>query len=215
MRRKNVELRFHLSPKSRNYKTGPIPVSTSPRTTCPKICPGRNKWCYADKGPLSWHWNKVSSGIRGDTWKDFTGKIKALPVNQAWRFAQAGDLPGCGNRIDKRKLSQLVQSNQGKRGWTYTHKPPHMFGNGAAIRDANKSGFTINLSANSLDHADKLSRYGSPVVVVVPEDHPERSRTPGGRPVIVCPEQTGRVKSCAKCLLCQKPRKAIIAFRLH
>lgn len=206
---------FHLTASSSNRKTGYLPVSTSPRETCPDSCPLKGSTCYAENYPLRFHWDKVSSGKRGDTWKDFLGKVRELPKAQPWRYGQAGDLPGKGNRIDKRKLSQLVDANKGRRGWTYTHKPPERFGNLDPLRDANRNGFTVNLSGNDLGHADKLSRYGLPVVVIVPKDHPENSRTPEGRPVLVCPEQTGKAKSCAHCLLCQIPRKAIVAFRLH
>jgi hypothetical protein len=40
---------------SRNAKTGPIPVSTTTRETCPDVCPFRKDnegGCYAEGGPI-------------------------------------------------------------------------------------------------------------------------------------------------------------------
>ena len=51
--------RVHLSPVSANAKTGPIPVSTTERATCPVDCAVREA-CYAASGPLALHWGAVS-----------------------------------------------------------------------------------------------------------------------------------------------------------
>lgn len=85
-----------------------------------------------------------------------------------------------------------------------------------AIAHANANGFTINLSADSLRHADELAALEiGPVAVVLPSDAPVKQTTPAGRTVIVCPAELGRV-TCATCGLCAKPqRKAIIGFRAH
>ena len=58
--------------------------------------------------------------------------------------------------INPRMLAELVAANRGKRGFTYTHKPPSQ--ECAAIRRANRNGFTINLSADTLEEEDKLAR---------------------------------------------------------
>ena len=56
-------------------------------------------------------------------WQSFLSAIYSLPVGQLWRHNQAGDLPGIGNKIDVKQLGQLVKASEGKRGFTYTHKP--------------------------------------------------------------------------------------------
>ncbi len=61
----------------------------------------------------------------------------------------AGDLPGHGDRIDTLMLAELVEASRGRRGFTYSHKPASRE-NLAEIRRANRKGFTINLSANTL-----------------------------------------------------------------
>ncbi len=114
----------HLTPKSKNEKTGPIPVSTTEAQTCPAACPFNNAnegGCYAESGPLKMHWMKVSDKARGDTWSVFTGKIASLKADTLWRHNQAGDLPGRNDQLDATACMELTQANDGKRGFTYTH----------------------------------------------------------------------------------------------
>lgn len=212
---------FHLTLKSTNAKTGPIPVSTTSSTTCPSACPFNHMnegGCYAASGPLALFWRKVSEGKAGDSFARFLSQIAALPVGQLWRHNQAGDLPGDGDTIDAEALSQLVAANRGKSGFTYTHKPATAE-NLAAIRAANAGGFTVNLSANSLAHADELAAHdAAPVVVVLPSDvHGNvQLSTPAGRVVAVCPATYQETRNCANCGLCQKQRrKAIVGFPAH
>lgn len=209
-------MRIHLTLESSNSKTGPIPVSTSSADTCPDTCPFKNNGCYAQYGPLHFHWNAVTTGKRTIPWQTFLAQIRRLPQQQLWRHNQAGDLPGQGTAVDARMLAQLVDANRGKRGFTYTHKPMTK-ANLAAIRAANKNGFTINASANSLADADRLMDLGLQVVSVVSEDAPEKGRSPGGYPYVVCPAQLRDDVNCANCGLCQNSdeRRPIIAFRAH
>lgn len=208
----------HLTLKSRNEKVGPIPVSTTEAKTCPTSCPFKKNGCYADGGPLALFWGKVSRGDAGVSWGDFCDQVQALPEGQLWRHNQAGDLPSSdGVLIDHQAMAELIEANRGKRGFTYTHHDMASWLNQNLVAAANKSGFTVNLSGNNLAHADALAALQvGPVVAVVPEDHPEHSTTPEGRKVVVCPEQTGKAKSCAECKLCQKAERAVIvAFRVH
>lgn len=213
-----MSYQVHLTLKSRNEKVGPIPVSTTEARTCPTSCPFKKNGCYADGGPLALFWGKVSRGAAGVSWGEFTAQVAALPEGQLWRHNQAGDLPSAdGLQIDPHALMDLVSANSGRRGFTYTHHDPAQGKNADYIKGANDLGFTVNLSGNNLAHADTLASLQiGPVVAVVPEDHPEHSLTPQGRKVVVCPEQTGKAKSCAECALCQKAnRGVIVAFRAH
>ena len=208
-------MKIHLSIKSGNVKTGPIPVSTSSAETCPEACPFRARGCYAKSGPLALHWQKVTAGSRGLEWGEFLASVKAFATGQLWRHNQAGDLPGIGNKIDAKALSQLSAANIGKRGFTYTHKPP-TGSNLKALRAANSAGFTVNLSANSIGHADTLAKLGLPVAAVVPNDSPDRFTTPEGNRVVICPAQRVDGLSCDKCRLCAKGNRGfIVGFKPH
>ena len=204
----------YLTRQSRNKKTGPIPVSTSSAETCP-ACPLKGAGCYAESGPLAILWRKVTAGNAGLTWSEFLEQIETLPRRILWRMNQAGDLPGAGNTIDREALRALVKANGKRRGFTYTHKPATR-SNLAAIRAANKAGFTINLSANNLAHADTLADTGAgPVVVVLPADTRKPVKTPAGRTVAICPATISPI-TCFECGICAMPnRKAIIGFPAH
>ena len=205
-----------LTLKSRNAKTGPIPVSTTTSTTCPDACPLKRAGCYADGGPLRIQWDKVSRGETGHTWADFLSQVRALPQDILWRHNQAGDLPGIGDAIDGRAMYDLVVANTGKRGFTYTHKPMSNITNREAIAHANAAGFTVNLSANNLEHADELADLGiAPVVTVLPSDQKDNTTTPKGRKVVVCPATIRDDVSCMTCGLCARLRDAIVGFPAH
>lgn len=210
----------NLTRKSRNAKTGPIPVSTTSSNTCSDNCPFKRdangvNGCYADGGPLAILWRKVSDGF-GLSWDEFCQQIEALPEGQLWRHNQAGDLPGDGDEIDMLALFELTEANKGKRGFTYTHKPMTI-DNKNAVERANSEGFTINLSANNPAHADTLADLSiAPVVTVLPADQVENSTTPQGRKIVVCPAVTRDDVSCATCQLCAKVnRSTIIGFPAH
>lgn len=218
-------MNFSLSLKSSNVKVGPIPVSMSSSDTCPDACPFKANGCYAAQGPLNWIWKQLDKGLLvrqgksykvGMAWKAFLEQIKALPAGIFWRHNQAGDLIGENNKIDSKALAALVEANQGKRGFTYTHKPMTS-ANMKAVKNANEKGFTINLSGNNLEHADTLKALGIAPVVAVVSDSFQGSKgvTPKGNRFIVCPAQIKEGVTCATCQLCSKQRNIIVAFKAH
>lgn len=210
---------IHLTAKSSNAKTGPIPVSTSSDNTCPPTCPFKGSGCYADSGPLKLHWRKTSSGERGDSVAAFCERIAALPEGTFWRHNQAGDLAGDGVQIDADAFGKLVHANKGRKGFTYTHY--QVLGgeftiNRTMVEWANQLGFTVNLSGNNLTHADELADTGLPTVTVLPIDAPKVTHTPKGRKVVTCPAVNSDKITCATCRLCQvAERDYIIGFPAH
>lgn len=224
--------RFLITEKSRNRKTGPIMVTTSESKTCPAKCPFNGTGCYAQKGPLGYLWRALDGADEGAekvkngrssvslrSFSDLVAAIKSLPADSLWRHNQAGDLPGDGDRIDVDALRAIVDANKGRRGFTYTHKPVIGRGTAAnrkAVEQANKRGFTVNLSADNLDDADRKFDLGiAPVVVVLPADQTENTATPQGRKVVVCPATQRDDVSCSTCKLCQRQRDFIVGFPKH
>lgn len=214
---------YHLTIKSSNKKTGPIPVSTTSMDTCPDNCGLKGNGCYADYGPLGIHWKKVSNDNRGISYHTFIQSIKDLPQGQLWRHNQAGDLPGVGDFINVELLTGIVNANKGKHGFTYTHKP--VLGqntmsriNSSMIKWANGAGFCINLSADTLDDVDKLKKIDiGPVTVVLPYHNKkdEQLFTPHGYPIVMCLNETKGL-TCEECKVCSIPtRKAVIGFTAH
>ena len=141
------------------------------------------------------------------------------------------------NKIDAKKLKQLVKANRGGKVICYTHHHTILSGNKTnslggklsehnlnLIRYANNKGFTINLSADTLEQADILSDTKIPTTVVLPFTKTQFDKmgvelsaikTPQGKKITVCPEQTHNIK-CLDCKLCSHTkRKTIIGFFKH
>ena len=211
------ELKFHLTTSSANIKTGPIPVSTSSKATCPASCPFAGNGCYAEAGPLNLHWQKVTNGERGLALPDFLAAIAALPAGQLWRHGQAGDFPHNAGRISRRYVRGLIAANRGRNGYTYTHHNLQLGENLSLIRSANRNGFTVNVSTESMAAADSAIAAGLPAVLAVPSDEERVTwQTAAGNRVLVCPAQRSDTKTCADCKLCHKRgRRVIIAFLAH
>ena len=204
-----------------------MPVSTSTKKTCPNACPFKGNGCYAESGPVNIHWNKISNGERGTSFDDFCEAISKLPKGQLWRHNQAGDLVGHNDMIHMPSLVKLVEANKGRRGFTYTHYPMTAddvsvqvdseqknaiaLHNRAAIKYANENGFTINVSANSPEHAERLKKIcDGPVVCVAPESFETDSRA------VVCPAINREDTSCVTCGLCQNVKRGkTVAFPVH
>ncbi len=206
-------MKYHFIRESGNRKTGPIPVTYSERGTCPQSCPHYRADCYAEDFYTRLSWDKVPQ--RGGPLEDLTRSIAALPPGQLWRHNVAGDLPGAGESVDPVALGEIVRANLGRRGFTYTHKKS---AEGLYWAwQATQWGFTVNLSADDAGDADALSDVSDcPVVAIVPMDCPEKTETPAGRTIIVCPAQTRDDVSCATCGLCARAdRRVIIGFRAH
>ena len=75
----------HLTLRSANAKTGPIPVSTSSIQTCPPSCLLKEAGCYANSGPLAIHWKAVNEGRRG------TRYTKPVEAGRATERAKAAE----------------------------------------------------------------------------------------------------------------------------
>jgi len=213
-----------LTMKSRNVKTGPMPVSTTSYDTCPDACGFKRttegaQGCYAEGGPLGMFWRKVTERKTGLAWQGFLAAVATIKPGTLWRHNQAGDLPGDRETIDAEALRGLVAANEGKRGFTFTHYD--VVGNVAnreAVAAANAAGFRVNLSADTLAHADRLAATeAGPVVVVLSADveGPAKIRTPEGRPVVVCPATYRDDVSCMSCGLCSRLRGTIVGFPAH
>ena len=206
-------MKIHFIRQSANTKTGPIPVTYSQRETCPPSCPHYRADCYAEDYYTRLSWDKVAA--RGGSLAELCESVAALPAGQLWRFNVAGDLPGAGETVDAAALGEIVAANTGRRGFTYTHKKSadalHWAGH------ATRWGFTVNLSADDAGEADLLAEADAgPVVAIVPTDTPEKSYTPAGRTIIVCPAQSRDGVTCETCGLCARAdRGVIIGFRAH
>lgn len=211
-----MQVQVHVTLKSANSKTGPIPVTTTDRHSCGN-CSFKKNGCYADSGPLALHWDKVTAKERGGNWDTLCETVASFPDGQLWRHNQAGDLPKIGvSTIDRAQVMKLAAANHGKRGFTYTHHKLTRT-NIDTITMVNIAGFTVNVSADTIAQADALADTGLPVVVVLPSDQTENTFTAKGRKIVVCPATIRDDISCDKCQMCAKPDRGgmIIGFPAH
>lgn len=228
-----MEQKFLITRKSENVITGSMMVTTSPRSSCPTSCPLRKGGddyragaCYAENGflgayiwtmldrtPVSGSFRKGRIVVR--SLDDLTTAIREQPEGAIWRHNQAGDLAMDEyGAIDAEGLSEIVRANQGRCGFTFTHHDVLTHdGNREAVASANRNGFTINLSGNSLDHADELADLEiGPVTAVVEARQLDNLETPKGRKVVICPARRKEGVTCKTCRLCQRQRDFIIGF---
>lgn len=209
--------RYQLTRLSANKKLGGLPASSTSMSTCPTRCSFRDNGCYASSGPIFVNWRALSDGRRGTDLDEFCEGVRKLPKQQLWRWAQAGDLPGDGARINRTALNKIVHANRGRSGFGYSHYNPRLKKNSEALRHANENGFTLNLSAETLAEADEFVALNlAPVVVVLPTEQRGNLKTPGGNTVVVCPASLGPEVTCATCAICANAgRKFVVGFPAH
>lgn len=200
-----------------NRKLGPMPVTTSPRNSCPDTCQLKDSSCYARFGPLAMWWNKVSQGIHQKqvSWGDLLAKIKELPPGTVWRHNQAGDLVHDDGNIDKVKLRELAKANSKLRGFTYTH---HLLNthNIEIIKEVNKKGFVVNVSLDRAADIDLHIDNGIPLVTILPKNAPKVTYTEGGVRIVKCPATWRKGFNCSQCDLCmRKERDFVVGFPVH
>lgn len=218
-----MKYRTSFTRVSANVKTGPIPVTMTDKQTCPNACPLKSNGCYAESGNVNIHWNRLGKPYKdspayGLQWSELCDKIKALPKGQLWRMNVAGDLPSAdAENIDSHALALLVNASKGKKGFTYTHYDMNKGINQSLIKAANNAGFTVNLSANNLQHADELKALDcGPVVCILPVDAEKVTQTPAGNTVVICPAIQNENVTCATCGVCAiTTRRSIIGFPVH
>jgi hypothetical protein len=238
-------MNYHTTTKTQALKLGQLQLASyTDKNSCPPTCEHMRKGtCYALHGPISLHWDKVSSGERGGNLEILLQAIKRLRRGTVWRYGVAGDLPGLHICIDPAALAQITKANTGRLGYAYTHKPifrsqykkfllkdhgitrqffnKQVVINKAAIIAANTGGFTINYSADTLAIADRVKKENiAPVVVSYAAAKETKAfKTPAGYQVALCAYDADKIP-CSECgdktTLCgNSKRKAIIGFKAH
>ncbi len=111
-----------------------------------------------------------------------------------------------------------MQANTGKRGFTYSHYPLNVW-NIQLIEAANRHGFTVNVSCDTLMRSDEVADIlDAPQSVVLHSEEKRHSLyTPAGRKVVVCPATYRDDVNCANCGICadRSPQRAVIGFPAH
>ena len=225
--------KFLITPRASNKKLGPIMVTTSARASCPTTCPlsrrakgpsagtcyaeqgfiGAYLWANLDRVPVGGSFRKGRITVR--SFDEVLRVVRTQAEGAIWRHNQAGDLASDdGVTINREKLQQLTDANKGRCGFTFTHYLVLKHSeNQNAVREANREGFAVNISTESLEEADAVADLNiGPVVTLLPAGTTENAKTPKGRTVAICPAISNKEVTCASCRICTTQRKAIIGF---
>jgi len=199
--------------KTENRKTGKIPVTYRPMTTCPTDCPflptGEHGGCYGTGRTFAHARNATTFTVEELTWRLRLDK----PVGAKYlRDRVVGDVVVDG-QVDREYIAGIAEASRGADlvPFGYTHAW-RMFTD-ADIASFRLQGYVMNASCESVDGVVAAIGRGLPVVLVS-EDLPEGTMIAGKR-VVTCPHETHGVK-CADCGLCAKhERAAIVRFHPH
>lgn len=220
-----------ISPKSANGKTGPMPTISRPiEATCPTTCAflprqlGGNGHCYA---------NGRINGSAGVNAKDMTvsqavarlapatrPKARAANRHGLIRDRVVGDLIERGTqrdstteRVDMAYLLDVAEVGRqvGLTPYGYTHAFDLM--SAEDVITVKDSGYVLNASCDSVESLERAVALG--MLTTYAGDDVNDGDVIAGRRIITCPEQTGRVASCADCGLCAKDRAVTVRFLMH
>ena len=224
---------------STNRKTGYMPVSYSPRQTCPDTCPLKNGKCYGESFPIVFHWNRYSED-KTNNYDTFINDIKSYRKynkDNLWRHNVVGDLViNKQGKIDSKKLNQLVKANNKGSVICYTHH--HTIKNKQGknklsryninrIKEAIDKGFMINLSGDTIKEAKQLynkTKLPTTTVLEVSKNEFKKYSNKAKKEyskellkdnIVICPEQSHNIK-CLDCKLCSNSKRTkIIGFLNH
>ena len=206
----------HVVADSGNSKTGRIPVTHRPMTTCPSTCPflptGPVGGCYAT-GRIFGMADRYSGSITLD---DAVARVrKGMHAGARYlRDRVAGDVVTAAGRLDRAYVAAIttVATSNGLTPFGYTHAWRTFTPADRAWLQS--SGYVMNASTETPAGAARAVRLGMPTVIangIVPE-----GTMIEGKRVVTCPAQTRDDVSCASCGLCAKPnRSCIIRFMPH
>jgi len=211
---------YHLTRKSDNRKTGPIPVWSTGRTTCPNSCPLRDN-CYGDGWPLNQHFEHVTNGSTGINLPLLLKGLVSLDADRC-RGLDVGDLPGDRINLDRSACVAIAKSLvHVNHAWCFSHYPLNRH-NVAVLRELIGHGLIVNASCHNLPSADAIADLDLPIACTVPRGGlPRGTRTPAGRRCVQCPASLSEYITCATCggnhgpLCARADRDYVIMFPAH
>ena len=225
----------HVTPQSGNAKTGNIPVTYRPMTTCATDCaflpesyaaelvaegkrdasiPSKGG-CYGT-GRIFGMARKYAATVSAD---DVRAKLaRAARSARFLRDRVVGDVVAEDGSIDHgyiRAIARLAREAS-LIPFGYTHAWRQMTADD--VRAIAAEGYVMNASCETRDDVRAAVALGMPVTIasdIVAEG--ETFTRPDGKTlrVVTCPAQT-RATDCAACGLCARPdRAAVVRFNLH
>jgi hypothetical protein len=187
-----------------NRKTGDIYVTHASQWSCPPDCPFMDSGCYGEHGMQWFHTRRINNSKERrpvDIARVEAAEIDALkPMGLPLRLHVVGD---CRTDAAARTVGEACERYIGRGGgpvWTYTHAWHHV------RRDSWGNALSVLASVESDSGCARAVHRGYGVMRVVAASPPALELG------VWCPQQSGKVESCADCLLCARPnlRKPIV-----
>lgn len=195
---------------------GTVSATYVSQNSCPATCPFRNAGCYAESGHTAFTTRKVNASevVTPESIAEVeAGAIRGLSGQYPLRLHVVGD---CSTEAAARIVAEAADEYASRHDmpvWTYTHAhdvPRNAWGKVSVLRSCE------NLTQISQAHAD-----GYATAMVVPEFESDKAYPlENGFVGIPCPHQTGKVKGCKNCGLCQNDEKLhankrVVLFAAH
>lgn len=210
----------HVTARSGNAKTGDIPVTYRPMTTCEPTCPflpsGDIGGCYGT-GRIFGMAAKYAATVSVDSVR--TKLRKRNPAARFMRDRVVGDVVTESGAIDHayiRTIAALAREAD-LIPFGYTHAWRRMTSDDVAEIAA--TGYVINASCESRDDVRHAVALGMPTVIASDiVDDGETFTRPDGTTlrIVTCPAQSRDDVTCASCGLCTRPeRRAVVRFNIH
>lgn len=198
-----------------NTKTGPIPTTSRPMTTCPADCPflpTGNGGCYGT-GRI-FHNAAKKATVR--TIADVVKQVNAETPRAAkyLRDRVVGDVLGEDGRLDTEYIHNIAEVGRqtGLTVFGYTHAWKQF--SPADVAFIKSEGYVMNASTESAADVQRAIDLGMPVVIV--NDDREDGDMIAGRRIVTCPAELREDVTCASCGLCAKAnRTVLIRFNTH
>lgn len=203
-----------------NPKLGPVSATFVSQVSCPSECPWYDdgKWgspCYANNGFTGLHTKKLNQGLGDymDAAREEAELIDRLSGERPLRLHVVGD---CKDRAAAELVARAANAYRARRGqrvWTYTraweHVPRSVWG-----------GVSVLASCETAGQVRRATESGYATAIVVGAFAKSTAYRKDGIKIVPCPEETGRVNTCAECRLCWKDdllRRAdiTIGFEAH
>jgi hypothetical protein len=210
----------HLTARSGNAKTGDIPVTYRPMTTCEPTCPflptGAVGGCYGT-GRIFGMAAKYAATVTLDSLR-----AKLSKRNPAARFMRdrvVGDVINPDGTIAHGYIRAIaiVAREASLIPFGYTHAWRRMTSDD--VRTIADTGYVMNASCESREDVRHAVSLGMPTVIAsdIVEDGETFTRPDGVTlRVVTCPAQTREDVTCASCGLCARAdRRAVVRFNIH
>jgi hypothetical protein len=205
---------------STNRKLGPVAATFVSQVSCPQECPWYDdgKWgspCYANNGFQGFMTARLNKGQGDhlDAAREEAALIDSLSGERPLRLHVVGDCKDQSSVAIVAGASQRYRDRGSQPVWTYTRA-------WEAIPRSSWRAVSVLASCETPAQVHRAAAKGYATAIVVSEFARDTAYVRGGAKIVPCPQETGRVATCAACRLCWRDdilraARITIGFEAH